>query len=135
VTTHQPPLTSRRAFLRIVLAAAAGIGLACLTPPGKNSRAEASAARPRPRRADGAPYVADVTHFGAKGDGIADDAAAFQDAVDSLVNTGGVVGAPPGKVYALGSTITIRSKHPIWFVSHAHKREYYAARLRERPRA
>jgi polygalacturonase len=110
-------LRSRRAFFRGVLSGLAGIGLAYLSPQCNRCQAAPSAARPRTRIAGGPKHIADVLRFGAKGDGIADDAAAFQDAVDSLVNTGGVVGAPPGKIYALGSTITIRSKHPIWIVS------------------
>jgi polygalacturonase len=36
----------------------------------------------------------DVTHFGAKGDGITDDAAAFQEAVDSLQGIEGRVTLP-----------------------------------------
>jgi polygalacturonase len=36
----------------------------------------------------------DVTHFGAKGDGITDDTAAFQAAVDSLQGTEGRVILP-----------------------------------------
>jgi polygalacturonase len=43
------------------------------------------------------PFV-DVTHFGAKGDGISDDSAAFQAAVDSIQGTDGrivLVPEPP----------------------------------------
>jgi hypothetical protein len=60
--------------------------------------------------------IANVLDFGAKGDGT-DDKAAFQAAVTSLVNTGGVVWVPPGKIYGLASMVTIQSQHPIWIVS------------------
>jgi len=50
------------------------------------------------------PPVHSVMDFGAVGDGVADDSAAFQDALDSLPETGGVVLVPPG-TYLLGSTI------------------------------
>jgi hypothetical protein len=57
-----------------------------------------------------------IFDFGAKGDGT-DDQTAFQAAVTSLVNTGGVVWVPPGKIYGLASMVTIQSQHPIWIVS------------------
>jgi hypothetical protein len=116
MSEHHAPLRSRRAFLQGVFTGLAGIALACLPPHGNRNQA-AAAARPRTRLDRGPKYIADVRHFGAKGDGITDDAKAFQDAVDSLVNSGGVVWAPPGKIYALGSTVTIKSKHSIWIVS------------------
>lgn len=47
-----------------------------------------------------------VKDFGAKGDGVTDDATAIQAAVNSLGAGGGVVYFPPG-VYLMGSTITI----------------------------
>jgi hypothetical protein len=61
--------------------------------------------------------VANVLDFGAKGDGENDDAAAFQAAVNSLVDTGGVVWIPPGKTYQIGSTVQVRSRFPIWIKS------------------
>jgi hypothetical protein len=61
--------------------------------------------------------VANVLDFGAKGDGSTDDAAAFQAAANSLASTGGVIFVPPGKVYLIGSKVTIRSSYPIWLKS------------------
>ena len=46
-----------------------------------------------------------------------DDAPAFQAAVDSLVDTGGVVWFPPGKTYRISSSIDIRSHFPIFLES------------------
>jgi hypothetical protein len=59
----------------------------------------------------------DVRRFGAKGDGVTDDSAAFQAAVDSLRKTGGIVWVPPGGVYGIGSKVSIRSRQPIWIKS------------------
>ena len=51
-----------------------------------------------------------VRDFGALGDGVADDTAAFQEALDAVAPTGGVVYVPPvgpGKGYVLTHTVTI----------------------------
>lgn len=63
--------------------------------------------------------ILDVTSpsFGAVGDGTTDDGPAIQRAVDSLVDTGGVIWLPPGKNYAIGTKVTIASKYPIWIKS------------------
>jgi hypothetical protein len=61
--------------------------------------------------------VVNVLDFGAKGDGITDDSAAFQVAVDSLVDVGGILFVPPGRTYQIGSTVEIRSRYPIWMKS------------------
>jgi hypothetical protein len=61
--------------------------------------------------------VANVLDFGAKGDGSTDDAAAFQAAADSLATTGGEIYVPPGKVYLIGSKVSIKSSYPVWMVS------------------
>ena len=46
--------------------------------------------------------VFDVTRFGAKGDGVADDAAAIQKAIDRAAVTGGTVVFPAGKTFLAG---------------------------------
>jgi len=46
--------------------------------------------------------VFDVTRFGAKGDGITDDAAAIQKAIDRAAGTGGTVVFPSGKTFLSG---------------------------------
>lgn len=51
--------------------------------------------------------VANVLDFGAVGDGVADDTAAFQAAIDSLGNAGGTVFTPANKFFYLGSDITV----------------------------
>jgi len=51
---------------------------------------------------------ADVRDFGAKGDGVADDSAAIQAAVDSVRKTGGLVDIPPG-TYLIGEPIRLPS--------------------------
>jgi hypothetical protein len=63
------------------------------------------------------PYVANVLDFGAVGDGTTNDAAAIQDAVNSLVLTGGIVYLPPGYKYGIGTKIDIQSLRPIFIVS------------------
>ena len=45
--------------------------------------------------------TANVMDFGAKGDGVTDDSAAIQAAIDSLLTTGGIVYFPPG-IYLIG---------------------------------
>jgi len=52
--------------------------------------------------------VVDVTEFGATGDGSTDDADAFQDAVDSISTTGGVIYIPNG-TYNLTHSIFINA--------------------------
>lgn len=61
----------------------------------------------------GAP--ASVVDFGAVGDGVANDTAAIQAAVDSLVTTGGAVYFPTGK-YKVTSQINVRSIYPIHLI-------------------
>lgn len=61
--------------------------------------------------------VTNVLDFGAKGDGITDDAPAVKDAVASLVLTGGVIWFPPHLVYRINTSIDIRSFFPIWVIS------------------
>lgn len=53
----------------------------------------------------------------AVGDGTTDDAAAFQAAATSLVDTGGVIWVPPNRTYKISSTVDIRSFFPIYIVS------------------
>jgi hypothetical protein len=60
--------------------------------------------------------VVNVLDFGAKGDGITDDSAAFQVAVDSLVDTGGVVWVPPDRKYVVGN-VTVNAAYPVWIIS------------------
>lgn len=55
--------------------------------------------------------------FSARGNGSTDDSAAFQRAVDALVNTGGTIWVPPNRVYKISSTVTIRSHKPIFIQS------------------
>jgi hypothetical protein len=62
------------------------------------------------------PAVADVMDFGAVGDGMVDDSAAFQAAVSTLVDTGGIVWVPPGRKYIV-SNVTINAKYPVWIMS------------------
>jgi hypothetical protein len=62
--------------------------------------------------------VANVRDFGAAAAGSTDDASAIQDAIDSLVPTGGVAYFPPGFKYIIGSQINIQSQLPIWVISH-----------------
>jgi hypothetical protein len=54
------------------------------------------------------PWV-DVRAFGARGDGVTDDAPAIQAAINSLRGTGGIVFIPAG-TYLIGSTITVWSR-------------------------
>jgi len=44
-----------------------------------------------------APLVENVKSFGAAGDAISDDTAAFQRALDAVYKSGGTVYAPPGR--------------------------------------
>src|SRR4030066_324452 len=56
--------------------------------------------------------IVSVTDFGAVGDGMHDDTAAFQSAIDSLVDTGGTVLVPSvggGMGYVLTDTVNVKS--------------------------
>src|SRR3954470_21459686 len=52
---------------------------------------------PQPASAPAAPPTIDVRRFGAVGDGVADDTAAIQRALDTVGVSGGIVVFPPGK--------------------------------------
>ena len=55
-----------------------------------------------------------VKEYGAKGDGVSDDAAAFNSVIQAAVSAGGgVVLVPPG-VYVVGSSIILNSKVHLW---------------------
>lgn len=56
-----------------------------------------------------------ILDFGAVGDGVANDTAAIQAAVDSIVTTGGAVYFPTGK-YKVTSQINVRSIYPIHLI-------------------
>jgi probable HAF family extracellular repeat protein len=104
MTSDDASIPSRRSFLRNGLAATAAIGLAFLGSKGQGRAAHLSPS-PRNKRllCDKAMQVADVCDFGATGDGKTDDSAGFQAAVDSLVNTPGVVRLPSGTTYFTGN--------------------------------
>jgi hypothetical protein len=70
---------------------------------------------------DGSP--ANVVDFGAVGDGVANDTAAIQAAIDSLVATGGSVYFPNGK-YKVTSQINVRSIYPIHLFGHMGGQTY-----------
>jgi hypothetical protein len=71
--------------------------------------------------------MANVRDFGAAAIGSTDDSQSIQNAVDSLVSTGGVVYFPPGFKYFIGSQINIKSQLPIWVVSHMSGAGYGSA--------
>ncbi len=60
----------------------------------------------------------DVTdaRFGAVGDGVTDDSAAFQAAVDALANTGGIVWVPPDRKYIV-KEVVIEALYPVMIIS------------------
>ncbi|GJG87279.1 polygalacturonase [Gemmatimonadetes bacterium T265] len=90
-----PAMIDRRAFLG---RAASAAGLVLL--PGARAIGGAPAAQPR---------TFDALRYGAKGDGITDDAAAIQRAVDACAAAGGgEVTLPPGRVY-LSGTVSLKS--------------------------
>ena len=70
---------------------------------------------------DGSP--ANVVDFGAVGDGVVNDTAAIQAAIDSLVATGGSVYFPNGK-YKVTSQINVRSIYPIHLFGHMGGQTY-----------
>jgi parallel beta-helix repeat protein len=67
-----------------------------------------STAQPMPDPRSASPGWHDVTRYGAKGDGLADDAAAITAAARALPPPGGVLYLPPGH-YSVRSTIVLRS--------------------------
>ena len=62
------------------------------------------------------PCYADVKAYGAKGDGVTDDASAIQSALDALNTTGGTIYFPPG-VYLIKSAILFYSNQHLLFDS------------------
>jgi hypothetical protein len=61
--------------------------------------------------------VVSVLDFGAVGDGTTNDRDAFQNAVDFLEPTGGVVWVPPELIYRINSSVDIQSNYPIFIAS------------------
>lgn len=59
----------------------------------------------------------DVTDYGATGDGVTDDLASIQAAVDAVSVTGGTVTFPTPGRYAISGTINVRSSFPVNLVS------------------
>ena len=74
-----------------------------LVTPTRSSAAET----PAPAGALGGPGWYDVTRYGAKGDGIADDAAAIAAVVRQMPPSGGILYLPPGN-YGIRNTIVLR---------------------------
>lgn len=94
---------NRRGAVGLVSAAAGGLAAALLRP----GRASATRVTPNARgeRVFG---VFDVKDFGARGNGLQDDARAIQAAIDAASVRGGTVLLPPGE-YAVGRTLELRS--------------------------
>ncbi|MFC5568756.1 right-handed parallel beta-helix repeat-containing protein [Lysobacter yangpyeongensis] len=110
---------ARRRFLRqsstLALLAAGGMALPAIAREMRSSKplpavrvAEPSQATVYvpPSRARGS-AVLDVRNYGAYGDGIHDDTAAIQRAIDALPSTGGTVVVPPG-VYLIDAEKSVR---------------------------
>ncbi|RPE81653.1 right-handed parallel beta-helix repeat-containing protein [Vulcaniibacterium tengchongense] len=109
-----------RAGRRRFLGGAAG-ALALLVP------AQAVWARPLPARERGAARI-DVRAHGARGDGVRDDTAAFQAAIDALPPDGGVVQVPAGD-YLIDPVRGVQLR------GRMHLQLAAGARLRARPNA
>jgi parallel beta-helix repeat protein len=101
-------VSSRRTVLRHLV----GIAVAAMLPgckaapaPEPRPRIVSATARP-PGRSRGATRI-DVRQHGALGDGVHDDTAAFQRAIDALPDDGGTVTVPPG-AYRIDPLRTVR---------------------------
>lgn len=93
------------AYLMILVAAAAG-GLALIRWHLHLKSGATGSAQVAPATAAAPSSTVSVKDFGAKGDGVTDDAPAIQAAVDSLPTSGGTVFVPAGD-YRLGDSIVI----------------------------
>lgn len=95
-------------------------GLAAAGGTALSAFALSSGAAARPTDADDHPSV-DVTRapFLARGDGVADDAAAIRAAVASLPSTGGIVLLPGGRRYRLETTVHDGGKPVTFEIGHA----------------
>ena len=59
-------------------------------------------------------FVNVISDYGAKGNGVADDSAAIQTAIDSLMVSGGIIYFPKG-TYLLKSSLIFYSNQTLWF--------------------
>ncbi len=97
----------RRQFLKEAGLLGAGAIWGSGTPFARVLGAEAPA-RPTPEIPMSTPGFWSVRDFGARGDGVADDTAAFQRALDAAGKTGGIVQAPAGR-YLFRGTLKVPS--------------------------
>lgn len=67
-----------------------------------------------------------IRHFGAVGDGIADDTAAIQRAIAAVTGNGGIVAFPPGR-YLITGTLRVHSLYPISLIGEMGGNFYDAA--------
>ncbi len=129
------PAQARRDFL----AKASGVMLSLALPPAMAVRARMSTQMPPQRVASSSAEamppsrergsaVLDVRDFGAYGDGVHDDTAAIQRAIDALPSTGGTVVVPPG-TYLVDAVKNVRLR------SRMHLQLDHLAKLVARPNA
>jgi hypothetical protein len=93
--------------LTTALAASSGSSLIGFLQAGANAQARTVQSKLRD--------TVSVKDFGAVGDGIADDTLAIQNAISSLVSTGGTIYFPTGR-YVITSQINVQSTRPIHLV-------------------
>src|SRR5262245_17406363 len=99
---QSPPLWERPLSRRRILGAVGLAGLAGIGATGATRVTEVAAASPGDV---GGMY--DVMSYGARGDGVTDDRAAMQNAIDNASTVGGAVVLPAGTFY-VGSTLQMR---------------------------
>lgn len=70
--------------------------------------------------------TANILDFGAVGNGISDDTAAIQAAIDSITPTGGTIYFPAGK-YVIKDQLNVRSVYPVHLIGNMGGQEYNPA--------
>lgn len=108
-TIASAAVDSRRQFVvRGLALLAATLAPGCKAEPQPVTGAPATPAPDKPmhHRSRGTARIS-VTETGARGDGVHDDTAAFQRAIDSLTDAGGTVEVPPGR-YLIDAVKSVR---------------------------
>lgn len=98
-------------FIFIISLFAVSTMTAAYVPNSYDTQADAAVKAVIGQQVNGSNYLSatpvevNVKSFGAKGDGVTDDTAAFQAAIDTITNTGGIINIPSGIFFINGNFV------------------------------